>query len=203
MKWKSLLAIPLLAGMAIVNGATAQEVAAEAPTSPSSHSSLGWFGVGLKLGVAGYTSVKEYETDENLRLTHDGHAGLLLSLPLHLGGEGFSWVVDPYFKFASVEGNLGTDKSPVLGLYTGPSYVFRVSDTYLGVSVGPKVGLAIGESAVGDETLGRAAVSGFHYVLDDLGLMAEVGVAAGRFGAWLVGAGNVLAIDASVGVRWQ
>ncbi len=187
---------------------------------------MGWFGIGLKLGAGG-NGEGEFEVG-GVTSTIDSRAGFQLSVPINLGGDGFGWIFEPYLNFASVEGAEVTSTGTIrpkdfgvttMGLYTGPTINIHIIDPlYVGIGAGLKFGYVTSDAFdMGADVFFRVPVTATYYLLDDIGLIAELGLGYGVTGFAAVPYtdpstgttiepelefGSALTWDFSVGVRW-
>jgi hypothetical protein len=196
---------------------------------------MDWFGVGLSVGAGGVGS-GSFETDNpaydsshmlsgagvstgvgacpidspKCTVKSDSRAGFQLTLKLTMGGEGFGWDVDPYLNFASA----GT----AMGMYTGPKYDIHVMDPlYIGIGFGPKLAWVSAKNYdYAADAYFRGMVRGTYFLMNDLGIVAELGMGYGASG--YVGVpqkkadgtetdpkisfGSAMTWDFSVGTRW-
>lgn len=164
-----------------------------------------FFGVGLKLGVG---SVGESEIDVGTLkgVKTDARTGFQLGVPINLGGGGFGWLFEPYL-------NLDSDVSAI-GLYTGPTFNIHIMDPlYIGFGFGLKFATLSGDNIDGGADIGgRLPFTGTYYILEDIGLTAELGIgytSSGYVGKKTaadpdpeINFGNAFAWDFSVGARW-
>jgi len=150
-------------------------------------------GVGFKLGMAGMSEgsfdVKAGGKTYPGRV--DARRGLHLALPIELGGNGFGWSFEPYLSKASVTRTVtdvsgqpsGEEEANLMayGMYTGPAvHIHVMQPLYLGVGVGIKGAyVSSNDFRYGFDAYGRVPLSATYYVLNDLALVAEVGVGYG------------------------
>lgn len=150
---------------------------------------MGWAGIGLKVGVgsiaAAKLSIKGVESSVPARM------GVHAALPIHLGGDGASWLFEPYVmqsKIAqdvkSVSGNVvGSDDVSLtaLGMYMGPVFnIHATNSLYVGFGFGIK-GAYIMQDAfdLALDAYGRVPVHATYYLSKTLALTAEAGFGYG------------------------
>ena len=197
---------------------------------------MDWFGIGLNVGVGG-VGAGEFETDNPVydesgmlsdvgvmtgvdacpidqpkcKVSTNSRTGLQLTLKMTFGGEGFGWDLDPYMQFGG--------GATAMGMYTGWKYDVHVIDPlYIGFGFGPKIAYvkADGYDYAAD-VYGRGMLRGSYYVMNDLGIIAELGMGYGASGYLglpstnpmtgeetepKIGFGTALTWDFSVGTRW-
>jgi hypothetical protein len=248
--WK-LGALVLTLGGAFAASAQAQEAAQPAPAAEQedggaeaeeSKHPMGWIGVGLKLGAGGVGSgsfdnpVYDAELAGGAGMAGvagggangcsvfeptcdtDSRAGFQISLPISMGGDGFGWDLEPYANFAS--------GASAYGMYTGPKFDIHIIDPlYVGFGFGLKAAYVASDNFdYAADLYGRVPIRGTYYLLNDLGLTAELGLGYGMSGYATVPTedidangdgtpevegkegdfafGSALTWDFSVGVRW-
>lgn len=165
---------------------------------------MGWFGIGLKLGLGG-VGESEFEIS-NVTVKTDSRSGFQLAVPINLGGDGFGWIFEPYL-------NLDSDVTAA-GLYLGPTFNIHIMDPlYVGFGLGLKFASLSGDGFdAGVDIGGRIPITATYYLLNDIGLLAELGLgytASGFKPKEIPGGpepelnfGSAFAWDFSVGVRW-
>lgn len=195
------------------NAAPQASTAGAAPEKPEAEEDdaakdpMGWLGIGVKVGL-GYVGKSEIGMDAaslGLAPTVNGmqvnyehtfvtprRTGVQLSIPINLGGDGFGWVVEPYFHFASYAAR---------GLYTGPTINLHLADPlYFGFGFGFKGAiLKANELDFGIDLGGRVPFTLHYYLANDLGLIAEVGIGYTATGLILKPAPGMEAGDISFG----
>lgn len=181
---------------------------------------MGWIGIGVKVGFAfvGSSEIGVDAASLGLAPTVEGmqinptytfitprRAGVQLSIPINLGGDGFGWMVEPYFHFASYRAN---------GLYTGPTINLHLADPlYFGFGFGFKGALLYADELdFGIDLGGRIPFTLHYYLANDLGLIAEAGIGYTATGLSLkpapgkeagdISFGGAFAWDLSFGVRF-
>lgn len=150
-------------------------------------------GVGVKLGFAsiGGSAVSVTKKGKTFASQLDDRRGMLVSVPVHLGGSGFGWTIEPYLSRSSI-GHEVTDQNGALvdekhvdltafGLYTGPAVNIHVATPlYLGIGAGVKGAyLATDGFDYAFDVYGRAPLSATYYVTNQLALVAEFGLGFG------------------------
>ncbi len=184
------------------DSADATEAAAK---SDEKKEPMGWFGIGLKLGVGGVGG-SEIEMG-GIATKTEARTGFLVALPLNFGGDGFGWIIEPSFMMDS---NINAT-----GFYTGPTINFHVIDPlYVGFGLGPKFAYLSGENLdLGLDVGARVPITATYYLHHDIGLTAELGLgytASGHKAKAIplanekpsLSFGTAFAWDVSVGVRW-
>lgn len=150
-------------------------------------------GIGVKLGFAGIVASRLQVEREGRRYVSDVDArtGLHLALPIHLGGEGFGWTIEPYLsrsrigravKDATGMANGSEDvELTALGAYTGPVVNLHLAEPfYLGVGFGARAAYVASDAfALGVDIYGRAPISATYYLAPQFALVAEVGLGYG------------------------
>jgi hypothetical protein len=156
---------------------------------PPSRHRMGWAGIGVKVGLAGMGAGKF--TFQGQQGRTDSRMGLQVSVPINLGGDGFGWMLEPYFNQSSVghdlkdsSGNvLGTDSVNLqaLGIYTGPTFNIHAMDAlYVGFGLGVKGAYLMNSSfQYAADLYGRVPVHATYYMSRSLALVAEVGFGYG------------------------
>ncbi len=157
---------------------------ADAAQDEASKDPMGWIGIGVKVGYAFVGSsdidvsastlglaptVGDMQVDYTKTFSTPRRSGLLVSIPINLGGDGFGWIVEPYFHLASYKAT---------GLYTGPTINLHLADPlYLGFGFGFKGALLrANELDFGIDLGGRVPFTLHYYLANDLGLIAEAGI---------------------------
>ena len=157
---------------------------------PTPMSSLG---IGFKLGMAGMgEGTLEYQVKGKPVPGQIGsRRGLYLSVPLHLGGDGFGWMIEPYYGRATVSAvtidHAGQTTATAdvnlaaYGIYTGPTVTFQVTQPlYLGIGAGLKAAyVASNFFDYGFDVYGRVPVSATYYLASQVALVAELGLGFG------------------------
>ncbi len=179
---------------------------------------MGNVGLGLKFGYLSYGE-GDFETEiegQTIKTVLPSRSGAMLSVPLSLGGKGFGWA----FEFCA---GLGDELSS-LGLYTGPSINIHVArEWYVSLGLGARLGYITADGVdIGADFYGRIPISATYYVIDDLGIVAELGFGYGATGIkWdtalvsfdpvtgevveneaAFNLGTAFQFDFSMGVRW-
>jgi hypothetical protein len=139
---------------------------------------MGWFGFGVKVGYA-YVGSSSITVDAppvmgiavplSETFTTPARNGLQLSAPINLGGDGFGWVLEPFYNFNNITSR---------GLYTGPTFNLHLADPfYLGFGFGVKVGWLKADTLnFGIDIGGRVPFTATLYLADSFALVAEVGI---------------------------
>ena len=148
---------------------------------------MGWAGLGLKTGLAGMGRGKVSVYGERF----DSRSGLMVALPIYLGGQGFGWTLEPYMALSTTTGELRDTSGNVsgtrevslraYGIYTGPQVQIQVArPVYVGFGLGVKGAyLANDGFDYAIDLYARVPVSATYYVSDNLALVAEVGFGYG------------------------
>lgn len=153
-----------------------------------------WVGIGVKVGMAGTAASKMSlkAQGESLESSLNKRSGLLVSMPLNLGGDGAGWVFEPMLQTSDVnraipgqtDGEIaGYEKVSMLGVggYMGPTFNFQVTDPlYLGFGFGLK-GLYQMSNAFqyAGDVQARVPITGTYYVSKQLALVLETGFGYG------------------------
>jgi len=230
-------------GLAGVSSASAQapkepEAANEedgAQKEEASKHPMGWFGLGLTLGV-GSVGSGSFSTDNpaydssgitgaagahtgiagcdfsqpKCQVSTNARTGFQLTLKMTMGGDGFGWDVDPYINLAS--------NNTAYGMYTGPKYdIHAIDPLYIAIGFGPKLAWVQAKGYnYGADVYGRGMVRGTYYLLNELGIVAELGVGYGYSGYVAtpqtlangmksdtkINFGSAVTWDFTVGTRW-
>ena len=228
--WRG-LALSLFGSLGMSAGVEAQDAALEVQSSSANEADVGetekkdpmqWIGIGLKLGVAGNG---EGELDTSVGTTTvSSRTGFNLSLPINMGGDGFGWIIEPYLNMASIEGvdSTGAAKDygvTTFGMYSGPTINFHAMDPlYVGFGFGPKIGYSSSDAFdFGADVMFRVPVTATYYLINDVGLVGELGLGYGLTGLASLPTinpmtleeeegtlefGSALTWDVSVGARW-
>jgi|GEM_PF-4626312 len=164
--------------------ASAEEGEAK-PEEPdeASKDPMGWLGIGVKVGFAsvGSSSITLNASDVGaptvagmqIPYAHtfvtEKRTGLQISVPLNLGGDGFGWVIEPYFHLAAYKAT---------GIYTGPTINLHLAaPIYFGFGFGPKVSiLKADELNFGIDIGGRVPFTLHWYLANDLALVGEFAI---------------------------
>jgi hypothetical protein len=150
---------------------------------------MAWAGIGLKVGVGSINAasfkIKGVESGVPARM------GVHAALPIHLGGDGASWLFEPYImqsKIAqdvkSFAGNVVGSEDinlTALGMYMGPVFnIHATNKLYVGFGFGLK-GAYIMQDAydLALDAYARVPVHGTYYLNKTLALTAEVGFGYG------------------------
>lgn len=152
---------------------------------------MGSVGIGVKLGMAGMTEGKLQVSSNGKSVASrvDARQGLHVALPLHFGGDGFGWMLEPYMSRSSISrtisaNGVSSDEDVTLmayGLYTGPAYNIHVTNPlYLGVGLGVK-GAYVASNGFdyAVDAFARAPISATYYLANQFALVAEVGLGYG------------------------
>lgn len=170
------------------SGAMLDDTGGELDATP-----MNGFGIGLKLGVAGM-GAGELQLDamgEDVMGRVGTRRGMYVSLPIHVGGDGFGWVFEPFLAKASlshqvtdssgfVSGNSDSDLM-AYGMYTGPSVNIQVvRPLYLGIGAGIKLAYVTSPSfEYAGDAYGRVPLSATYYLANQVALVAELGLGYG------------------------
>jgi hypothetical protein len=216
--------------------AAAEQQEDGAAEAEASKHPMGWIGLGLKVGAAGVGSGKfetanpAYDpsgvlsgagvstgfsncpiTSEKCTIESDSRTGFQLTLAITMGGDGFGWDMDPYLNFAS--------KGTAMGMYTGPKFDIHVMDPlYIGFGFGLKAAYVKADGFdYAADLYGRVPLRGTYYLMNDLGLIAELGLGYGASGYVAtpranpvtgemsdtkINFGTAMTWDFTVGTRW-
>jgi hypothetical protein len=186
----------------------AAEPAAEAAEDPDKTDPMGWFGIGLKLGVGsvGESEIEIKNDIQTLKIKTESRTGLKLAVPINLGGDGFGWIFEPYL-------HLDSDIN-AMGLYNGPTFNIHIMDPlYVGFGFGLQFASLSGDGLeAGYDIGGRIPITATYYLLNDIGLIGEFGFGYTASGYLLeesivnpdpeINFGSAFAWDFSVGARW-
>ncbi|MET0343315.1 MAG: hypothetical protein ABW252_20060 [Polyangiales bacterium] len=154
---------------------------------------MGGTSIGLNVGMAGMGAGKYTLEIDGMKVpgTVSARRGVYLSLPLHVGGEGFAWTFAPFLARSSVEHDLKDGDGNVTGaedvaltaygLYTGPVYNVHVKQPlYLGVGLGLKAAYISNPAfEYAADAYARVPLSATYYVSDQLAIVAETGFGYG------------------------
>ena len=161
------------------------------PEPPSDPDPMGSIGIGVKIGYlhfghATFSGANVTVSSKQLGSTQvvenqgvPARSGMLLSIPIYLGGSGFGWVLDPYLGF----GEIGS-----YGIFTGPLGHFHVStNTYLGLGFGLRLGNITTnfddtKTGWGIDLYGRIPFSVVYYPVQDFAVLFELGIGYGATG---------------------
>jgi hypothetical protein len=151
---------------------------------------MGFFGLGVKFGFLSFgkadfaganvtvqSALGETQVVENKGVP--ARSGMIISVPLNIGGSGFGWALEPYF---------GLGKIGSYGLYTGPLGSIHVAtDFYITLGFGARVGKITtnfnkAKTKMGFDVYGRIPLGMIYYPTDDLGIVAEFGIGYGATG---------------------
>lgn len=150
---------------------------------------MNWAGIGVKVGVAAITPGKVKLLGEEIQT--QGRMGLQVAVPLHFGGEGFSWLIEPYFMQSTIAHDLKNTAGNVvgsedvslraLGVYTGPTFNIHIANpVYLGFGFGLKGAYVMNNGFdYAADLYGRIPVHVTYYVSRQFALVAEVGFGYG------------------------
>jgi hypothetical protein len=151
-------------------------------------------GVGVKLGMAGMGAGKLTVSgggDQSYTGRVDSRRGLHLAIPIHLGGSGFGFTLEPYLSRSSIGHTVkdasglatGTEDAELTayGVYFGPAVNIHVAQPlYLGVGVGVKGAyVASDDFDLALDAYGRVPLSATYYVTNQLAVVAELGLGYG------------------------
>ena len=154
---------------------------------------MGTVGIGMKLGYAsiGGSAVSVSRKGKTFASQLDGRRGVQVSVPVHLGGSGFGWTLEPFLSRSSV-GHEVTDQNGAIvdekhvdltafGIYTGPAINIHVANPlYLGLGFGVKGAYVSNDGFdYAFDVYGRAPLSATYYVTRQLALVAEFGLGYG------------------------
>jgi hypothetical protein len=223
-----LLAGPASAQEAVQASAGATSEGQEDSASEGEKDPMGWIGIGLKIGAGG-NGQGEFEAG-GVKTTIDSRAGMQLSIPINMGGDGFGWMLEPYLNvLSSVKGmdaatlTVKDMNVTTFGLYTGPTINIHVMDPlYIAIGAGLKLGYSTSDAFdLGLDVFGRVPVTGTWYFMEDIAAVAELGLGYGLTGYAAVPYtttdpstgqptvvepelefGSALTWDFSVGARW-
>ena len=133
-----------------------------------------------------------------------------LQLDLDFGGEGTGFDIAPYFSYEDVESDDYFDYDPLMavGLYFGFAYRFSIGSWYPYLGFGTRIGYMFGDWIDhGAEIYGRIPLGVTYYILEDLGILLELGLGYGITG--LTGSttddfqiGHGFMLDVMTGIRW-
>ncbi len=154
---------------------------------------MGSASIGIKAGLAG-TSVARLPTDgesAGFPGAINARRGVRVAFPIHLGGRGFGWTLEPYLsrseilrltrdESGDVDGSRVFDLT-AFGIYTGPSVQLQVATPlYLGIGFGAMSSyIESGGFDYGLDLYGRLPLSLTYYVSSQLALVAEFSVGYG------------------------
>lgn len=150
---------------------------------------MGWAGIGVKVGVAsvgaGKASISGFEGRTDSRF------GMQLAMPIHLGGDGASFTLEPYMAMSSVSHDTKDSMGQVTGsesvnlnaygVYLGPTFNIHVArPVYVGFGFGIK-GAYLANNAFdyAVDAYGRVPLHATYYVSNSCALVAEVGLGYG------------------------
>jgi hypothetical protein len=166
--------------------ATAPRAAGSAPVQPDdpkpeddeSEDPMGWIGIGVKLGV-GYVGSSRIEIDappvNGMQVDYsqvfetETRTGLQVSVPINLGGDAFGLMIEPYLNLNRVRAQ---------GVYFGPTISIQTIDPlYVGFGFGLRAAyLKADHLDFGIDLGGRVPFHATYYMLNDLALVAELGI---------------------------
>lgn len=151
-------------------------------------------GIGLKLGMAGTSAGSLASSSDGLSVDDevDARRGLHLAIPLSVGGSGFGWTLEPYMSRSSI-GRSTRDPTGVItgrreqvelrayGVYTGPVVQIHVANpVYVGIGLGVKGAYVANDGFdYAFDAYARVPLSVTYYVIDQLALVAELGLGYG------------------------
>ena len=150
---------------------------------------MGWAGIGLKVGVAGVSGGKLTVMGQETRT--EGRMGIQVALPIHLGGDGFGWSLEPFFGQSSVGRSVKDSAGNVVGaenvslsavgIYTGPTFNIHAMDPlYVGFGFGVKGAYLLNKNfEYAADLYGRVPVHATYYLSRTFALVAEVGFGYG------------------------
>lgn len=177
------------------------------PVPASAESKWNGFTLAPKLGYAWYA-----ETSAISDLKTDDRHSFNLQLDLDFGGVGAGFDLAPYFAYEEGEES-GTEGIKALGLYAGFAYRMEFGNWYPYVGFGAKIGYGFADGVDHlAEIYGRVPIGCTYYLLDDLGVLLELGLGYGVTGLQLSGGGvgapddfqmgHGFYLDLMAGVRW-
>jgi hypothetical protein len=147
---------------------------------------MGTASIGIKVGLSG-TGVASLPSAESASFlgTINARRGMRLAFPIHLGGRGFGWTIEPYLSRSKVQRLVRDDRGGIdgarvfdltgFGVYTGPSVQLQLArPLYLGLGFGAASSYI--ESAgfdFGVDLYGRVPLSLTYYVSNQFAFVAE------------------------------
>jgi len=140
---------------------------------------MGGAGIGIKLGYLNFSRgsfKKSVDEDNEFTLHIPSRDGMTLSIPINLGSSGFGWILEPYL-------GLGSELKSI-GLMLGPTIVIHLNDPlYFGFGISFRAGyLLIDDIDLGLDAYARIPVTITYYIIDQLGIVAELGLGYGATG---------------------
>lgn len=217
----TLLATFLLGGL-LASAAFAQDkpvdaaAPADAAITPADDGAKGeiefpWFSLVPKVGFAYYGAGDI--TLNGITSTVPSRSGARIALGLALGGDGFGFDIEPFFTHESGTGWT----SNTVGAYFGLAYRLQFGRFFPHIGLGLQSGYLMDDGIdLGLELHGRVPIGVTWYLLDDLGLVAELGIGYGataiKFKLPPAAPGvtvddaikfaPALSMDFTVGIRW-
>ena len=154
---------------------------------------MGGTSIGVNVGMAGMGAGKyTLKLDDMSMAGHvSARSGVYVSMPIHVGGEGFGWTFAPFLARSSVDrttkdsnGNVtGSEDVPLsaYGMYTGPAYNIHITrPVYLGVGLGIKTAYISNPAfKYAADAYARMPLTATWYVRDQFALVAETGFGYG------------------------
>lgn len=169
--------------------ATGQNVQKDDVEAEADRHPMGWAGIGLKVGAAGVTAGKLTVAGQEGRT--NSRMGVQVSVPINMGGDGFGWLLEPYFMQSSTvhdlmdsDGNLRGSENvalSALGVYTGPTFnIHALDELYVGFGLGIKGAYIMNPAFdyAADAYL-RMPVHATYYLSRQMALVGEVGFGYG------------------------
>lgn len=150
---------------------------------------MAWAGIGLKVGAAGMSAGKLTIAGQEGRT--NSRIGIQVSLPINMGGDGFGWLLEPYFMQSNTahevkdsEGQiLGTANVALtaLGLYTGPTFnIHALDELYVGFGLGIKAAYLMNSTIdYAADAYARVPVHATYYLSRQMAVVGEVGFGYG------------------------
>lgn len=147
---------------------------------------MGAASIGIKIGLAGI-GVAELPTEESAGFLGEINArrGMRVAFPIHLGGRGFGWTIEPYLTRSKVQ-RLARDAQgdidgsrvfdlTAFGVYTGPSVQLQLArPLYLGLGFGAASSyIESGGFDFGVDLYGRVPLTLTYYVSSQFAFIAE------------------------------
>jgi hypothetical protein len=142
--------------------------------------------IGVKIGLAGI-GVADLPTQESAGFLGEINArrGLRVAFPIHLGGRGFGWTVEPYLTRSKVQRLVRDERGGIdgarvfdltaFGVYTGPAVQLQLTrPLYLGLGFGVASSyIESGGFDFGVDLYGRVPLTLTYYVSSQLAFVAE------------------------------
>jgi len=150
---------------------------------------MGWAGIGLKVGAAGMSAGRLTVAGQEGRTS--SRMGIQVSMPINLGGDGFGWMLEPYFMQSATNHDtvdaqgavLGSENVALsaLGVYTGPTFnIHAMDELYVGFGFGIKAAYLMNDSIdYAADAYARVPVHATYYLSRRMALVGEVGFGYG------------------------